>query len=220
MALPNFCQNCGTAWLDSPSKECCSCGWKPSAEPHSDPSDDSDNECARQIRSNCEQWLKEAMKKREQANEEAKDRAEKTERQEGIQGGFGYDPRDEPVFFQWREIEIWLMEEEVEMYRLHHSAHIKKIHLADSLPDIDMFVREYVRGYNKWSSRANKSLVEDHSFNAYIAFCVGNTPFEVTFESSAMMTWGDFLEEFDSIKAKKDKMKLILAFPIRTLRPP
>ena len=27
--VPDFCQNCGTAWLDSPSyKKCCSCGWK------------------------------------------------------------------------------------------------------------------------------------------------------------------------------------------------
>jgi len=219
MTTPNFCQNCGTAWLNSPFyKKCCSCGWKLSEEPYRDPSDDSDSDDL-QVLSNCEQWMKAAMKKIE-PGDKATFAANINQRQ-GRQDGFGHDPRDEPAFFQWREIEICLMEEGVPMYRLLNSAQYKEIHLADSLPDINMFVREHVRGYNKWSSRTNKSLVEDHSINAYIACRVGNnTPFEVPFESSATTTWGDFLKEFDdAIKAKKDKSKLVLAFPIRTLRP-
>jgi hypothetical protein len=171
--------------------------------------------------------------KREKANEEArieataerqkkvvKDRAEKMDRRQGIQGGFGHDPRNEPAFFQWREFEIWLMEEGVQMYRLHNSGPAKKIQLADSLPDVDMFVRKHVRAHKKWINRANKSLVEDHLNNAYIAYHVGNTaPFEAPFESSATTTWGDFLKEFDSIKAKKEKSKLVLAFPTKASEP-
>jgi hypothetical protein len=53
------------------------------------------------------------------------------------------------------------------MYRLHNSAHAKEIRLADSLPDVDMFVREHVRGYNKQSNRPN-NLVEDHSMTILI----------------------------------------------------
>jgi hypothetical protein len=260
MASPKFCQNCGLAWLDSPSyKKCCSCSWKPSTrhqktkkqepEPHRDAPDDSDD--GLQVLTN-DQWIQEAKKKkkigpgdkttfaanisqavkREKANEDMtrievklqrqkkviKDRADKKERQEGVQGGFGHDPRNEPAFSQWREIEIWLMEEGVQMYRLQNSAHAKKICLSESLPDIDIFVRQHVRDYNKWDQRANKKLVEDDSFKAYIAYHVGNaTPFEVPFEASVTTTWGDFLKEFDSIKAKKEKSKLVLAFPTKAL---
>jgi hypothetical protein len=111
------------------------------------------------------------------------------------------------------------MEEGVQMYRLHNSGLAKKIQLADSLPDIDMFVRKHVRAYDKWINRANKRLVEDHSKNAYIAYHVGNTaPFEVPFESSATTTWGDFLREFDSINAK-EKSTLVLAFPTKASEP-
>lgn len=50
--------------------------------------------------------------------------------------------------------------------------------------------------------------------NRLIAYQAGNSaPFEFLFVCSATSTWGDFLMEFDSIKAKKDKAKLVLAFP-------
>jgi hypothetical protein len=208
-----------------------------------------------QILTSNEQWLKEAIKKKnveatdkaafatrisqavrhEKAHEDVraeaklerqkkvvKDRAIKTERQEGVQGGFGHDPRNAPAFFQWREIEIWFMEEGVQMYRFHNSSRAEKINLSDSLPDINTFVRQYVRRYDKWRNKSNsyRDMVEDFSFDAYIAYQSGNsTPFEVLFTCSPTTTWADFLKEFDSIKAKKDKPKLILAFPTKVAEP-
>jgi len=48
--------------------------------------------------------------RREGQKKVVKDRVDKTERQEGVQGSFSHDPRNEPAFFEWRDIEIWLME--------------------------------------------------------------------------------------------------------------
>jgi hypothetical protein len=55
--------------------------------------------------------------KRERQGKVVKDRSDKNERQQGVQGGFGHDPRNEPALFQWREIETWMMEEGVQMYK-------------------------------------------------------------------------------------------------------
>jgi hypothetical protein len=149
-----------------------------------------------------------------------KDRAVKTDRHEGVQGGFGHDPRNAPAFFQWREVEIWFMEEGVQMYKFYNSSRTEKFSLDDSLPDINKFVRGYVRSYGKWRNKSKRDIVEDFSFDAYIAHQSGNsTPSEVHFACSATTTWADFLKEFDSIKGKKDKPKLILAFPIMAVDP-
>jgi hypothetical protein len=51
--------------------------------------------------------------KRERQRKVVKDRSDKNE---GVQGGFGHDPRNEPALFQWREIETWMMEG-VQMYK-------------------------------------------------------------------------------------------------------
>jgi hypothetical protein len=260
MDPPKFCPDCGTAWFNIAAyKKCCSCGWKLSAgqkkkeEPrvprrHPDDSDD-----GLEILNSNDQWLKEAIKKKnidasdkatfatrmsravrnEKANEEVraeaklqrqkkvvKDRAVKTDRHEGVQGGFGHDPRNAPAFFQWREVEIWFMEEGVQMYKFHNSSRTEKFILNDSLPDINKFVREYVRMYDKWRTKSPRDIVEDFSQNEYIAHQFGNsTPSEIHFACSATTTWADFLKELDSIKVKKDKPKLILAFPIKAVEP-
>ena len=103
----------------------------------------------------------------------------KTDRQEGVQGGFGHDPRNAPAFFQWREVEIWFMEEGVQMYKFHNSSRTEKINLDDSLPDINKFVREYVRRYDKWRNKSSRDTVEDFSFDAYIAHQSGNSTLQL-----------------------------------------
>jgi predicted ATPase len=46
--------------------------------------------------------------KQERQKKVVKDRNDKNERRQGVQGGFGHGPRNEPALFQYREIEIWM----------------------------------------------------------------------------------------------------------------
>ena len=154
--------------------------------------------------------------KQERQKKVVKDRHDKNEKRQGVQGGFGHDPRNEPAFFEYREIEIWMMEDGVQMYRWHNTGQFKKICLSDNLANIDEFVREHVHGHDKWMNRTDTDLVEDYSVKAYIAYQAGNSPpFEFLFDCSATSTWGDFLMEFNSIKVRKDKAKLVFAFPAK-----